>query len=505
MQNILMNKSEQALYKVLGAELPESAVIDTKVQAAYEIIRQKSQNRHDSKDGGTAEFGKEAESTGIKKSEVKEQGNRNPIWRKVCITFGSMAAVLCVTCIFCVMNPVMAREIPILGSIFGRIADVYSFGKIPEEGTVKLSAESSTDCAGEDASDPAGLKPILAESGTDFAGENGGSVSAEGSGAVGNEEPPLKGNPDFADAAGSALQNDFVSADGGIKISIIEEYASNQAAYIGVKVENEQAFPEMAALIDSGQQFIKARTTETYSFSQAPRRNRRYIEGKFVDEHTFLGIIRIDYDDIRRAVEETEAQDGDVQIPEAFTLELEIAEIASTLKDFEIPEEFDISDEAYAQMTEEEQAAYFDSIPRAWYGIEYQSWHQTGTWHFTLPVRMTDENARTIEVGQYDKDGIGVESIEISSMEIRVNTVMPQNACLYTVVFDADGRQIETSNSSNAGFARLIDGHDISEVSVYFCDLSVYFDLEEAYHGAELTREEVDQIARYRVTVPISE
>lgn len=455
MQNILMNQSEQTLYKVLGAELSESTVIESKMQEAYEIIRQKSQNRHDNKESGMAESGQEAESAEIKNSEAAGQGNRNTIWRKVFITFGSMAAVLCVTCIFCVMNPVMAREIPILGSIFGRIADVYSFGKIPEEGTVELSAENSTDLVEED----------------------GGSVPTE----------------------------DLVSADGGITISITEEYASNQAAYIGIRVENEQAFPEMVAVIDSGQQFIKARTTETYSFSQAPRRNRRYIEGKFVDEHTFLGIIRIDYDDIRRAVEETEAQDGDVQIPEAFTLELEIAEIASTLKDFEIPEEFDISDEAYAQMTEEEQAAYFDSIPRAWYGIEYQSWHQAGTWYFTLPIRMTDENARTIEVGQYDKDGIGVESIEISSMEMRVNTVLPEDICLYTVVFDADGRQIETSNSSNAGFARLIDGYDISEVSVYFCDLSAYFDLEEAHHGAELTREEVSRIARYQVTVPISE
>lgn len=455
MQNILMNKSDQTLYKVLGTELSESAVIETKMQEAYEIIRQKSQNRHDSKDSGTAEFGKEAASTGIKKPVVTGQGKRNTIWRKALITFGSMAAVLCVTCIFCVMNPVMAREIPILGSIFGRIADVYSFGKIPEEGTVELSVES----------------------GTDIVEEDGGSVPTE----------------------------DMDASDGGITISIIEEYASNQAAYIGVKVENEQAFPEMVATIDNGQQFIKARTTETYSFSQKPRRNRRYIEGKFVDEHTFLGIIRMDYDDIRRAVEEIETQDGDVQIPKAFTLELEISEIASTLKDFEIPEEFDISDEEFEQMTEEEQAAYTDSIPRAWYGIEYQSWHQAGIWHFTLPVRMTDENARTIEVGQYDDGGIGVESIEISSMEIKINTVMPQDACLYTVLFDADGRQIETSNSSNAGFARLIDGHDISEVSIYLCDLSAYFDLEESHQGMELTQEEVGQIARYQVTVPISE
>ncbi len=482
MQNIFMNKSNQTLYKTLGAELQASAVIDVKVQEAYEMIRAKDRK----KNRGTNSAGAvraNAKAVRIKKTGGKCQGHKHTVWRKVFITFGSMAAVLCITCIFCVMNPVMAREIPILGSIFEKIADVYSFGKIPEESTLKLPAESSTELAGED----------------------GGNVLKEASGATGDGGTSLEESPDLADAAGMVSKNDLVSADGGITISIIEEYASNQAAYIGVKVENEQAFPEMVAGIDSGQQFIKARTMEGYSFSQEPCRNRRYIEGKFVDEHTFLGIIRIDYDEISRAAVETEAQDKVVQIPETFTLDLEISEIASTLKDFEIPEKFDISDAEYEQMTEEEQMAHLNSIPRAWYGIEYQSWHQAGTWHFTLPVRMTDKDARTIPVNQYDHDGIGVESIEISSMEMKVNTVMPQDMCLYTVVFDADGRIIETSNSSNAGFARLIDGHDTSEVSVYLCDLSAYLDLEESQHGTELTKEEVSHIARYQVTVPIPE
>lgn len=432
MQKTIMNISDQTLYEVLGAELKDSVVIDAKMQQAYEMIREKSRTKNNGTDNGVTE-NKPARIVKIRKEDTTRHKNGNAAWRKVFIALGSMAAILCVTCIFCVMNPVMAREIPFLGNIFGKIADIYTFGKLPEEGTVNLLAE-----------------------------------------------------------------NDLVSTDGGITISITEEYASNQALYIGVKVENEQVFPEMVATIDKGEQFIKARTLEDYSFNPGQRKDRRYIEGKFVDEHTFIGSIRVDYDNLGWQLEEAE------DIPESYTMELEIVEIASTLKDVEIPEEYDISDEEFEQMTEEEQTAYFNSLPKAWYGIEYQSWHQAGTWHFTIPVSRTDENIRTIEVDQYNDAGVGVENIEISSMEMTVHTVIPDEASLYTVVFDANGGQIVNQNSSNAGFAMLTDGHDISTVSVYFCDLDSYFELEGASQGADLAEEEVEKIAQYKVIVPIS-
>ncbi|MDE6844803.1 MAG: DUF4179 domain-containing protein [Lachnospiraceae bacterium] len=422
MQKNAVNVLDKLYYDVLGTELEDSDIIDTKMKEAYEIIRKKNIV-----------------------ADTAAPVKKNTVWKKVFITLGSMAAVLCLTFIFCVMNPVMAREIPILGNIFMRIADVYQFGKLPEESTVELSSEES--------------------------------------------------------AAGLFSEEGLVYTDGGITISITEEYVSNQAVYIGVKVENVQVFPEMVATIEDGQQFIKARTLEDYSFAPGERRSRRYIEGRFVDEHTFLGAVRIDYDDIRRYMEESGI---DTDIPETFTIELEIVEIASTLKDPEIPKEFKISDEEYEQMTEEQQVEYLDSIPKAWYGIEYESWHQEGTWHLTIPISQTDENSRIIEVEQYESDGIGVESIELSSMEMSVTTVIPENISLYTAVFDADGKEIEYKNGSNAGSALLIEGHDISTVSVYMCDLSEYFELAEE-HDKGISQEIVEGIAQFKVVVRLEE
>lgn len=436
MQKNEVNVSDKMLYDILGTELKDSNIIDAKVKETYEMVRAKSKE----KDGRKI--------VGNKVNKAITEKRKNHRWRKVFITLGSMAAVVCVTFIFCVMNPVMAREIPILGNIFARIADVYPFGKLPEESTVELSSEENT---------------------TKLSSEEG-----------------------------------LMSTDGGITISITEEYVSNQAVYIGVKVENEQVFPEMVATIEDGQQFIKARTVESYSFCPGQRRNRRYIEGKFVDEHTFLGAIRIDYDDIRRYIEESDLSGIDTDIPESFIMELEIAEIASTLKDPEIPEEFNISDEEYEQMTEEEQAAYFDSIPKAWYGIEYQSWHREGTWNFTVPLTQTDVNSRIIKVNQYDDNGIGIESIELSSMEMSVNAVIPEEMSIYTAVFDADGREIEYRNSSNAGAALLIEGHDISSVSVYLCDLEEYLELA-GEHDERILQKTVEKIAQFKVVVRIEE
>lgn len=390
------NYSEKTLYDILGTELEDNEVIDAGFEGAYEKIRQIGSMKK-------------------RKTGMRKHG-KAAVWKKAFVAVGGMAAVLCVMLTFCVMNPVMAREIPILGSIFARVADVYPFGKLPEEHTAIFSEEEG-----------------------------------------------------------------LVSTDNGITISVTQEYASNQAVYIGVKVVNEQEFPEMVATIESGQQFIKARTLEDYSFCPGQRRNRRYLEGKFVDAHTFLGIIRIDYDDIRRMMEEADMLKDTVEIPESFTVKLEIMEIAGTLKDAELPAQLAVSDEEFEQMTQEEQTAYFDSIPKAWYGLEYQSWHQEGTWCFTLPVVQTDGNVRRVEVNQFNADGIGVESIEVSSMEISVNSVIPDEADVMMAVFDAQGRQIPYSNSSNAGFALLTSGYDIKNIYIYFYDTIMYFNLLEQY------------------------
>ena len=101
--------SDDDLRAVLGADLGDSDIIDTRIEEAYIMIRN-SGNR-----------------------AGREGRKRKNMWRGLTIGLGSTAAVLALTFTFCVMNPVMAKEIPVLGGIFEKMADIFSFGKLPEE------------------------------------------------------------------------------------------------------------------------------------------------------------------------------------------------------------------------------------------------------------------------------------------------------------------------------------------------------------------------------------
>ena len=172
---MMQNISDETLQNILGTTLSKSAVIDAKTKEAYAMIRQ----------------------TGRKKAGVikyKQKRKRKRIFTGIV----SAAAVLFLTCVICVMNPVLAKEIPILGELFQKVADVFTYGDIPVENTEHLY---ETDTAPQ-----------------------------------------------------------YQKADSGIKVTLTEEYASNQAVYIGIRIENAEEFPELVTMIESGAQFLEVRT-----------------------------------------------------------------------------------------------------------------------------------------------------------------------------------------------------------------------------------------------------
>lgn len=391
------NLSDEILYSVLGAELTESDMINSKIEEAYTIIRKQN------------------------KSNKKRKKS------KVFIGIGSVAALMLLSFTFCVMNPVMASELPIVGSLFAKVADIFPFGRIPEENTAAL-----------------------------YHGEENSSYQVQ---------------------------------DGDITVTLTEEYASNQGFYIGIRIENAKEFPEMAAYVESGVQWLDIRTKEAYSFRSEPIMTRRRIEGKFEDEHTFIGIMRIDYSEIsvdasryHQAIDEADAK-GEAYpelnnltrdewldyyaIPDSFDMALEITTIVGTLKNPTRPEGMK-SDEELEQMTDAGKAEYRNSLPREWVGFpnRYQHWYCDGTWSFEVPVIQRDEAARIIEVNEVNEAGLGIESIELSSVEMTLNTIEKTMEPMMEIVFDADGREI--SYGYNNG-VYIIAGHDISTVSVYIC------------------------------------
>lgn len=419
----MMHESE--LRRILGADLEPSEIIDAKVEEAYRMIRNASAGK-----GGT-----------------KSPDKLNRI-KKISVGIGSAAAVFALMVTFCVMNPVLASGIPVLGGIFSRIADIFSFGQLPGEDTVVLYQED-------------------------------GDVSK-------NEE-------------GVRDTTVYQKTSGDITITLTEEYATNQAVYIGVNVKNAQAFPEMALFTD-GTQCLSLKTVEQYSFRSDTIQSLRLIEGKFVDAQTFEGILRIDYSEINKderkyiqAYEEAVAAGEELlltsenyaqyvdeyEIPQTFTMKLDISNIVGDLaQPLPFPSEGQKSGEELDNMSDEEWQAYMKTLPQECfdYPNKYENWWQEGSWSYDLTITQKDSASRVIEVNQTNEAGIGVRSIELSAVEMTLNTTEGED--IIAVALDANGNKIEGGYSSNT---LAIAGHDISKVYIYICDYDAYMDEIKRY------------------------
>lgn len=231
------------------------------------------------------------------------------------------------------------------------------------------------------------------------------------------------------------------------------------------------------------------KTKENYSFRpQDPVSTRRTVEGKFEDEHTFIGIMRIDYSelasDLRRynqAVDKADEKGEEYpectdewidyyEIPEEFDLSLEITQIVGILETPTRPEGMK-SEEELAQMTEEEMGRYRNSLPREWsaYPNKYQHWYQDGKWAFELPIVQKNVDTKILDVHEENKDGVGMESVELSPVEMTLNIINKTKESMYPVVFDKDGEEIQFAPGAGGGYVYAIEGHDISTFYVMIC------------------------------------
>lgn len=446
--------SDEELRKVLGTYLEDSDVIDTRIEETYGMIRNAG-----------------------KKSDGRGRRHRNS-WRGVGITFGSIAAALVLTFTFCAMNPVMAKEIPVLGGLFARVADIFSFGQLPEEETTELYT-------------------------------------------VQGEELPESGEA-------ALKQEQYQKSDNGLTVTLTQEYASNQAIYVGVRIENEEAFPQMAVL-EGGTQTMRLKTNERYSFRTKDSEAmscERDVEGKFEDANTFIGIMRIDYSEIDTdeskylaALQEMEAQGKELpltdenyfdymekyEVPESFTMDWEITQIVGYLAEPTRPEGTK-SNAELEQMTDEEWRAYMETLPQDWYSFpnRYENWWKDGFWKFDLAIAQREENTRVIQVNETNADGVGLESLEISPVEMTMNVIEPAGVMTFAVALDADGNKIE--NGSGNAYELAIEGHDISKVYVYICEYTEYMDEIKGYgvsgnHSDRSFQEVLEERALFRTVV----
>ncbi len=418
---------EKELRRMLSVNLEPSSIIDARMEEAYQMIR---------------------------KAERKPESAKNPFVRRLLVGMGSVAAVFVLMAAFCVTNPVLAKEIPIVGGIFNKMSELFSFGQIPEKETVILFQEENK-----------------------------------------TANQTSKGGDAMEQSTGNTAA--YQKTSGNLTVTLTEQYATNQAVFIGINIKNTQEFAKMAVFTD-GTQTMSLETREQYSFRDDAIPAWRYAEGKFTDAHTFEGIIRIDYSEInvddrkyQEAVKNADEEGRPIiddstysqymeeyEIPETFTMKLDITNVVGDL-DEPLPLEEEKSQEELERMNDEEWQAYMKTLPQEWYDYpnRYQNWWQEGDWSYELTITKKDSASHVIEVNKTNSAGIGIKSIELSAVEMTLNTI--EGGDTIAVALDADGNKIE--NGSSNVYELAIAGHDISKVYIYICDWDEYMDEIKGY------------------------
>ena len=463
------------LRRILGADRADSAVIDQKMLEAYEEIRQR---------------GKKGSNTNINLNKNRVQnGNRHHSdtgrsLKKASGGFGAVAAAFVLAMIFCAMNPSLAEEIPVLGSIFNKMQGIAKFGGAPEDEIIYLQEEEKYTDVEET--------------------ENIGNPGSTTVGQVTQEQTAGAANIwEASETSDNTVLSRYQAADQGLTVTLTEYYASNQGISIGVRVENEEPFPEMAVMLaEPRNQLLQLSIMETYSFRDEGDRvvnGFRNMEGRMVDEHTFEGVMRIDYESIKKdfrkyneAVDEWDNRESE-EADEKGESYMEISD--DLIEEYEIPESFQMQLEIqnFRIYTQEEK-----------YIIR-------GRWTIpaTLEIRQSTKDTATIWVNETNEYGWGLEYVEISPTEVTIHSIKPEGSLSFAtpIVLDKNNRPLVFDTNGNQ-FGTY--GRDISVITVYVCDDEIDLINQAAYlpDGTlddDLYAELLEEKAQYKKIIDITQ
>ena len=372
---------------------------------------------------------------------------------------GGMAAVLAVGFVFCAINPVMAKNIPVVGGLFEILQDNVSFfGDFSDHATT-LEAVDGTKT---DSSETDGAK-------TDH---------------VNNDAIYTK------------------TAD-GLTITCSEVYANSQAIYVTMQFKSDKPFPETETGAESGTPVIDLDMTGGVDFnSEASPVIDGQVEGQFLDDNTYACIFRYDlahaakdYTEYNEKYNEMTQQvldemgitldELDDETDEGYALLEEYINKVSErggayqkyIKDIEIPDTFNLhlditkvrgleADYEWSEADEEK------------YGTDAGYYKYEGDWNFDIPVTVDDSQTEVLELNDTNEAGIGLRSVIRTPYELTVNELYEDgsDSDCFMVALDANGNKLPYNDSAGNCNNFTIQDRDISTVDIYILDYTQYMD-----------------------------
>ena len=372
---------------------------------------------------------------------------------------GGMAAVLAVGFVFCAINPVMAKNIPVVGGLFEILQDNVSFFGDFSDYATTLEAVDGTKT---DSSETDGAK-------TDHANND----------AI------------------------YTKTADGLTITCSEVYANSQAIYVTMQFKSDKPFPETETGAEGGTPVIDLDMTGGVDFnSEASPVIDGQVEGKFLDDNTYACIFRYDlaeaakdyteynekYNEMTQQVMDemgiTQA-DLDDQTDEGYALLEEFINKLSErggayqkyIKEIDIPDTFnlhlDITKvrglEANYQWSEEDEKKY---------GTDAGYYKYEGDWSFDIPVTVDDSQTEVMELNDTNDEGIGLKSVIRTPYELTVNELYEDgsDSDCFMVALDANGNKLPYNDSTGNCNNFTIQDRDISTVDIYILDYTQYMD-----------------------------
>lgn len=404
------------------------------------------------------------------------------------------AAVLAAGILFCAANPVMAKNIPVVGGLFETLQDKVSFfGDFADHATTLEDTEKS-----------AGAKT-----------------------ADGNSDQTT----DHTASDNANADTTYTKTSGGLTITCSEIFANSQAVYVTMQFQSEEPFPDTLKGLD-GKLAMEMYSTRLLDFKPVDDGVMlSNLEGEFLDENTYACILRVDlaeatkdYSEYNKKYEEMcqqvrdemgitlddindETEEGSALLGEYIEkISVRGGALQSYIKEIDIPEKFNMHlgiSEIRGMRPDE--ASDPNDPDAGYYKFE-------GDWSFDIPVTVDDSETEVQEINETNEAGIGLKSVIRTPYELTVNELYEEgsNSDCFMVALDANGNRLPYNESNGNCNNFAIQDRDISTVDIYILDYVQYMDElkgEENYNNNEKKPEGekwsdlLDQHAKYHKTL----
>lgn len=388
---------ERKIQEAFQTTIPETEVLDKKLQEAYEQIQ----------------------------NAKRKKKPRLPL----AVKCSTAAAVLLLAMVYCVKNPAWAAKLPFIGDIFNQLQEQvpypgdYSSSSITLPDVKKEQKDGSpaqTDAADQDGSakraDAADKNNT--EKRADAIDQDGTTNHADAS-----EQNNTAKRADAADPSDTANGANRITCD-GVTVTLSEVSFDNKAMYLALLVQNEKGFAQN--LFDELELGFECWVTmykkdgSKEEFNDVDGTYLAYhAQGEYLDAHTFRGLAQ-------------------------FTnTKLDLSKYTSC--------EITFTDFWQRLTTGKEKKANIPVTGEEVTIVDHDIVHFKGNWSFQLDVNLTKDAAQEVIIREANDQGVGIEKVVKTKYEIYAVPILPEGANEYDyfiTMWDAHGKPLDDHGHS---------------------------------------------------------